>query len=272
MHYFTNFEIIQQIGVQNVLTNNSLTKQIIFMPFYVLINRAPFDIEVQEDQRPADPRILVKTNDCAPLWPKAEGDRMLRAKTVDMEEMTAPFKYDDVQCTLLQLKNKYGGINVDVHVTEGVIYITFTEYHPGDAPGLIMNCTDESITFWEKGNVNGRVLKPKQMIYYTWVDPAGERIVTWKNCGKGNVDNDLRRDGVDTFTVAVEEAEPSTSRKGKRRSSELETFYWVSFLDGTQRVLLFTKNPEVANCTQGTSRLEQVRSKFSHLKFTTKSL
>lgn len=89
-----------------MLTHNSLTKQIIFMPYYILINRSPFDIEVQEDQRPADPRILVKSNECAPLWPKAETNRMLRAKTIDEKEVTAPFKYDEVQCTLLQLKNK----------------------------------------------------------------------------------------------------------------------------------------------------------------------
>lgn len=228
------------------------------MPFYVLINRAPFDIEVQEDQRPADPRIVVKSNDCAPLWPKAEGNRMLRAKTIDTDEITAPFKYDDVQCTLLQLRNKYGGINVDVHVTEGVIYITFTEYHPGDAPGLIMNCTDHCITFWEKGNPNGRILKPQELIYYTWIDPAGDRLITFKNFGKGNVENDLRRDGVDSFTAEVEDTEPSTSKKDRRRSLQ-ETFFWVSFLDGTQRVLLFTKNPDVAHNTQGSSRLEQVR-------------
>lgn len=232
------------------------------MPFYVLINRAPFDIEVQEDKRPADPRILVKSNDCMPLWPKAEDNRMLRAKTVDQDEITAPFKYDDVQCSLLQLKNKYGGINVDVHVTEGVIYITFNEYHPGDAPGLIMNCTEESITFWEKGNVNGRVLMPMQMIYYTWVDPAGERIITWKNVGKNNIENDLRRDGVDQFVVAVDESDVAASSRSKRRSSQLETFYWVSFLDGTQRVLLFTKNPTVASSTQSSSRLDQVRKHF----------
>lgn len=227
----------------------------------MLINRAPFDIEVQEDQRPADPRIVVKTNDCAPLWPRAEGKRMLRAKVFGQQEITAPFKYDDVQCTLLQLKNQYGGINVDVHVTEGVIYITFTEYHPGDAPGLVMNCTDESITFWEKGNVNGRTLKPQQMMYYTWVDPAGERVITWKNVGKSNIENDLRRDGVDQFVVACDETEASTSnRRGSkaRRSSQMETYYWVSFLDGTQRVLLFTRNPSVANSTQSSNRLDQV--------------
>lgn len=230
------------------------------MPYYVLINRAPFNIEVQEDKRPADPRILVKTNDCAPLWPQAEGDRMLKVKVIDTDEITAPFKYDDVQCSLLQLKNKYGGINVDVHVTEGVIYITFTEYHLGDAPGLLMNCTDESITFWEKGNVNGRVLMPNNMIYYTWSDPVGERKIQWQSMGKANIESDLRRDGVGEFSVASDNSEePSTSdRRGSKKSTQLETVYWVSFLDGTQRVLLFTKNQSLAENTQSTSQLEQV--------------
>jgi vacuolar protein sorting-associated protein 13A/C len=233
------------------------------MPYYVLINRAPFDIEVQEDKRPADPRIHVKANDCAPLWPRAQGDRMLRVKTVDLDEVTAPFKYDNVQCSLLQLKNKYGGINVDVHVTEGVIYITFTEYHPGDAPGLIMNCLDEPIEFWEKnnsGNTKGRILKPKEMIFYTWNDPAGERKIGWQTSGKSTIENDLRRDGVDQFAVASNHEASSSNR---RRSSQAEAVYWVSFLDGTQRVLLFTKNQDLAMNTQSSSKLEQVSKNFS---------
>lgn len=202
---------------------------------------------------------MVKSNNCAPLWPRAETDRMLRVKAVDTDEITAPFKYDDVQCSLLQLKNKYGGINVDVHVTEGVIYITFNEYHPGDAPGLIMNTTDENITFWEKGNVNGRVLKPSNMIYYTWNDPIGERMITWQNKNKANVENDLRRDGVDQFKIIRESSdEPSTSTGIKRQNSQDDVIYWVSFLDGTQRVLLFTKNESIAQSTQSSNRLDQV--------------
>ena len=126
------------------------------MPYFVLINRAEFCVEVQEDQRPADPWIKVKPNDCMPLWPKTAENRMLKVKSCDSEEVTAPFKYTDVQCTLLQMKNKYGGINVDVHVTEGAIYITFMGYFPGDAPALIINHTDEDFSFWEKGNINSR--------------------------------------------------------------------------------------------------------------------
>lgn len=128
-----------------------------------------------------------------------------------------------------------------------------------------MNHTDEFITFWEKGNVNGRVLKPHEMIYYTWNDPAGERKITWKNMNRPNAENDLRRDGVDQFFVAHEEShEPGTStsegRKGHRKNSQTETLYWVSFLDGTQRVLLFTKNQSLAQNSTSSNRMDKVGS------------
>lgn len=45
---------------------------------------------------------------------------------------------------------------MDVQVTEGGVYITFMEYHAGDAPALIINHTNHVISFWEKGNVNER--------------------------------------------------------------------------------------------------------------------
>lgn len=248
-----------QIGVQNILTSNSLTKQIVFTPYYIIVNRGIFDIEVQEYQRPADARINVKSNECVPWWPKSESCRMLRAKIINTDEVSAPFKYDEVQCSLLRLNNKYGGVNVDVHVTEGVIYITFTEYHPGDAPGLIMNFTDEDISFWEKGNVNMTTLQAREMIYYTWCDPAGERVITWKNIGKENIENDLRKDGVDQF-IADSDKTISSSKQGsfRRQSSQKQNIFWVSFLNGTQRVLLFTKNASIANNTQSSSRLDQV--------------
>jgi vacuolar protein sorting-associated protein 13A/C len=185
---------------------------------------------------------------------------MLRAKIIETDEVSAPFKYDEVQCSLLRLNNKFGGINVDVHVTEGVIYITFTEYHPGDAPGLIMNFTDEEISFWEKGNVNMTTLHPREMIYYTWNDPAGERSITWKNRGKDNIENDLRKDGVDQFVTVHDKTISANKRdsSSRRKSSQNESVFWVSFLNGTQRVLLFTENSTIANNTQSSNRLDQV--------------
>lgn len=125
---------------------------------------------------------------------------------------------------------------------------------------MIINHTAEQITFYEKGNVNARVLEPFQKMFYTWVDPAGERKITWNNSGKNSIENDLRRDGVDEFIIS----EAGESSTGKRRGSSASQgsasnkIWWISFLDGTQRVLLFTKNPSVALGNTSASRLDQV--------------
>uniref|UniRef100_A0A182FL84 Vacuolar protein sorting-associated protein 13 n=1 Tax=Anopheles albimanus TaxID=7167 RepID=A0A182FL84_ANOAL len=231
-----------EIGVNNTLTHNSLTKQIVFMPYYVIINRSMFDIEVQEYLRPGDPFTKVGVNECVPLWPRMEASRMLIAKSCDRREITAPFKYTEVQCTLLQLRNRYGGINVDVHVTEGAVYITFTGYYPGDAPALIMNHTKEPFGFKEKGDVNPKIIMPNQMVLHTWSDPAGERKIMWDSGSKTqNIENDLRCDGISEFKTAGD-----------------NVVYWVSFLNGTQRVLLLTDNCNIAYGVHSASRLDQV--------------
>ncbi|XP_058837903.1 intermembrane lipid transfer protein Vps13 isoform X2 [Topomyia yanbarensis] len=231
-----------QIGVHNTLTHNSLTKQIVFMPYFVLINRADFDVEVQEHLRPGDPWTKVTVNGCVPLWPNNEDNRMLRVKAVGYPQITAPFKYTEVQCTLLQLKNRYGGINVDVHVTEGAIYITFTGYHAGDAPALLINHTSEVFAFKEKGDVNGKILMPNQLVLHTWINPAGERKIMWDSGSKlVSVENDLRRDDISEF-----------------KSPTDRDIFWVSFLNGTQRVLLVTDNANIAYGVHSASRLDQV--------------
>lgn len=48
-----------KIGVHNQLTYNSLTKQITFVPYFVLINNADFLIECQEAERVGDALIKV---------------------------------------------------------------------------------------------------------------------------------------------------------------------------------------------------------------------
>lgn len=93
---------------------------------------------------------------------------------------------------------QYGGINVDVQVTEGGVFVTFSEYHNGDAPALLINHTKKVVRFWEKGNVNERQLKPFEKMLYTWEDPAGDRVILWDH-GDKHVENDLRRDGIDEF-------------------------------------------------------------------------
>lgn len=129
-----------------------------------------------------------------------------------------------------------------MQVSEGGVYITFTAYHPGDAPALIINHTDQLVKFWEKGNVNERVLQPYEKMLYTWQDPAGDRLILWDD-GDETIENDLRRDGI----------------KPIARNEDNKSAFWVSFLDGTQRVLLFTSMQSIAYGANSANRLDKVR-------------
>lgn len=97
---------------------------------------------------------------------------------------------------------QHGGINVDVQATEGGVYIIFSEFNPGDAPGLIMNHTKLPIVYQEKDVKDNVVLKPHTRLLHAWSHPSGENSIvfdigekiTEKSKTKG--ETDLRRDQI----------------------------------------------------------------------------
>lgn len=234
------------IAVHNHLTESAgLTKKITFLPFYVLVNKAPFDIEVQESSRPSDSWISIPAATVRPLWPKTDLNQVLRARCCDdPTNVSTGFRYTDVQITLLRLtNNSRGGIYVDVGVTEGGVYITFTGYSQGNAPALIINNTDTEVTYYERGNVNKRRVMPKQQQLFTWNDPAGERIMYWHNHDeKTPVETDLQQDGIGFYNIA----------------GQSDRIFWVSFLDGLQRVLLFTRDEKSATELQVSNQFTKI--------------
>ncbi|XP_077266001.1 vacuolar protein sorting 13C isoform X2 [Temnothorax americanus] len=232
-----------QIGVHNQLTYNLLTKQITFTPYYILINNADFLIECQEGDRPADPMAKVPPGECAALWPRTEHeDKTLKAKVAGQPEKTAAFIYTDSHTTLLKLDNKYGGINVDVQISEGGVYISMSAYIPGNAPALIVNHTPHTVTLWEKGSINVRSVQSYNRMFYTWENPAGPRKLVWEDNNGKEIEDNLRKDTLGTFAL------PDIDEK----------LFYVSFLDGTQRVLLFTTNLKIAEDCQLAGDLEVI--------------
>ncbi|XP_012537324.1 vacuolar protein sorting-associated protein 13 isoform X2 [Monomorium pharaonis] len=235
--------MIYQIGVHNQLTYNSLTKQITFTPYYILINNADFLIECQEGDRPADPIIKVPADECTALWPRTEHEnKTLKAKVAGHPEKTAAFIYTESHTTLLKLNNKYGGINVDVQISEGGVYISMSAYSPGCAPALIINHTPYTINLWEKGSINVRSVQSYNRMFYTWENPAGPRKMVWEDNNGKEIEGNLRKDNLGTFQL------PEVDEK----------LYYVSFLDGTQRVLLFTMNLKIAEDCQLAGDLEVI--------------
>lgn len=92
--------------MHNKLTYNGLTKQVTFTAYFVLMNNAPFDLEFQEMDRPADAWFKVESNSCKALWPKSErDDKLLKLRIYDTEEVSAPFLITESHTSLLKLKN-----------------------------------------------------------------------------------------------------------------------------------------------------------------------
>jgi hypothetical protein len=58
-----------QIGVHIHLTHSTLTKQVIFMPYYVIVNNASYIIECQEADRRDDPWVKVNGANDRQMFP-----------------------------------------------------------------------------------------------------------------------------------------------------------------------------------------------------------
>lgn len=145
-----------------------------------MVNHTSLTIQCQEGDRPADPWTDIEPANCSALWPKGLGhhDNTLRLKVKGTNEMTAPFSFTENHTVLLKLHNQvwrvinknflltksqilqflilpdfqFGGINVDVQVSEGNIFINLSAYETGLAPALIVNHTGYAVDFWEKVN------------------------------------------------------------------------------------------------------------------------
>lgn len=91
-----------------------------------------------------------------------------------------------------------------------------------------------------------RHIRPNHCILYTWENPSGPRVFVWETANRKELEDELRKDGVGEYTVA-----------------ENYVIYWVSFLYGMQRVLLFTEDKSVAKDAQSAKDLEVVNQEIT---------
>uniref|UniRef100_A0A671TBM1 Vacuolar protein sorting 13 homolog A n=1 Tax=Sinocyclocheilus anshuiensis TaxID=1608454 RepID=A0A671TBM1_9TELE len=156
-----------------------------------------------------------------PFWPERDSKK-LRVIVEGCQSSPRPFDFHQPEnCLLLHLDKTLGGIIVDVNLTEHSAVIRFSDYHDGAAPFLLINHTkDEMLQFHQSSQAEMDELAPGQAVYYTWAEPTGSRILSWK-CGK--------------YKGELKSEEVRNTNQGK--------FFVVSFYEGLQRVALFTTEP-----------------------------
>ncbi|XP_048251088.1 vacuolar protein sorting-associated protein 13A-like isoform X4 [Haliotis rufescens] len=232
-----------EVGVKISLTSSGLTKIVTFTPFYMMLNTAEYSILCTEATE-TESWVEVVPGKCLPFWPEQSGKEMtMKAKVKDSDERTAGFLINKAHTSLMRLNNEYGGINTECQVTESAMVTTFKAYKSGMATVQIVNFTDKSsLTFFQSGVKNSvHELGPNQTQLYTWENSLGKREMVYTCGNKKDVKNDLSQDGIGEFFF----------------DSDTKV-YWVSFLDGMQRVLLFTQDLALATVAQQAGELERI--------------
>ena len=234
------------VGVNFGMSKSSLTKIVTFTPFYVIQNTTKHKLELREIESKKF-NVQIEPNEAVPFWPMF-GAKNIVARVAGTKEITTPFSIDEEHTTLLMLSNLHGGLNVEVRISNSETMVTIASYKKGHAPVQMINHTScIMIEYGEYGAVGGnQFLPPGEKAMFTWVNPSGRRALAWSIAGRREeYVNELNEHGYGVIEL--------NGRNGK------ESLAWVSFLDGMQRVLLFSTNQTICcNLAQSTGENERL--------------
>eukprot|EP00106_Octopus_bimaculoides_P016057 XP_014783499.1 PREDICTED: vacuolar protein sorting-associated protein 13A-like isoform X4 [Octopus bimaculoides] len=269
-----------QFMMQVQLSKMKLTKIVTIMPYFLIMNNSHSRLRFMEDNEDADLWFDLPPKECVPYWPITDSYRIF-VKYDHGKAISPHIPIKTIHSTVLRMEN---GTGLCVEVSGGTqtpICISFSDYFLGGAPVRIENlCDDIFIKIHQKNQSQVTLLSPNQAILYTWDDPAAERTLMWNvyggkrpsfpaaisKDGYGNVhlrvqSLSMRVDSVDGYELPESSTEDDSdepdamissftdSLYGKTRSDKV-VIYWMSFLDGHQRVLLFTRDERVAQAVR----------------------
>ncbi|XP_005316696.2 intermembrane lipid transfer protein VPS13C isoform X3 [Ictidomys tridecemlineatus] len=232
------------VGVSIKMSSFNLSRIVTLTPFCTITNKSSLELEVGEiasdGSIPTNKWNYIASSECLPFWPENLSGKLC-VRVVGCEGSSKPFFYNQQDNgTLLSLEDLNGGILVDVNTAEHSTVITFSDYHEGSAPALIINHTPwDILTYKQSGSQEEVELLPKQARLFAWADPTGTRKLTWRyaaNLGE----HDLLKDECGQFPY----------------DANIQ-IHWVSFLDGRQRVLLFTDDVALVSKALQAEEMEQ---------------
>ncbi|XP_026802973.3 intermembrane lipid transfer protein VPS13C isoform X2 [Pangasianodon hypophthalmus] len=242
-----NMDFLVEISIQ--LSSFNLTRIVTISPFYTLVNKSSFELEVGEVQNDnsniSNKWHYISSTECLPLWPES-GTEKLCIRVVGSELPSKSFFFNKQDNGTLLCMEQYGGIIVDVNISDHSAVISFTDYYDGAAPALLVNHTPwVTITIRQSGCEASCELKPGEVQLFVWDNPAGVRKLCW-TCQGHSGELDLIKDQCGQFAY-----------------ESLTQVHWVSFLDGRQRILLFTEDVAVVTKASQAEELEQFQQEMN---------
>lgn len=229
-----------QVGVSIQMSSFNLTRIVTMSPFYTLVNKTSYELEVGEVTSQTSTRWhYIATTECLPLWPENTSGKLC-VRVVGSESISKYFFFNRQDNGTVLSLDMCGGIIVDVNISDLATIISFSDYYDGAAPALLVNHTPwVTISYRQSGSAMDHQLQPNEARRFAWDDPASARTLSWSSGGHSG-ELDLLKDEVGQFSY-----------------DNLSQIHWVSFLDGRQRVLLFTEDVAVVTKARQAEELEQ---------------
>nr|XP_058150275.1 intermembrane lipid transfer protein VPS13C isoform X1 [Dasypus novemcinctus] len=232
------------VGVSIKMSSFNLSRIVTLTPFCTIVNKSSLELEIGEiapnGSMPTNKWSYIATSECLPFWPESLSGKLC-VRVVGCEGSSKPFFFNQQDNgTLLSLESLNGGILVDVNIADHSTVITFSDYHEGSAPALIINHTPwDILTFKQSGSQEEMVLLPRQLRLFAWENPTSTRKLRW-TYAENTGEHDLLKDECGQFPY----------------DANIQ-IHWVSFLDGRQRVLLFTDDVALVSKARQAEEMEQ---------------
>ncbi|CAG2212442.1 VPS13A_C [Mytilus edulis] len=271
-----------------------LSRIVTITPFFLVINKSSYNLWYMEKNEEKDLWLDLKKNQCSPFWPCTDNGKL--CVRYDNSNISSSYIPINTVCnTVLRMEN---GRAMCVNVSGGIESprsITFTDYDIGDSPVRIENlCEDVFIVIHQCNQHQMTVLGADQSVLYTWDEPAGTRKLMWNVYGGSNkqdLELDITKDSYDCKNLTVQQVPVADTYRYKDQSNRIDsspdddsdvidtvdspkhqakmktksykmTIYWVSFLDGQQRVVLFTCDKQIAEAARLMTEGEQANYVF----------
>ncbi|MCL4121993.1 UNVERIFIED_CONTAM: hypothetical protein GTU68_065584, partial [Idotea baltica] len=181
-----NKDLLYQVSIDIQLSGSGLTKIVTFSPFYKVINRCSYDLQYCLEDDNTGIWDEITAGECVSVWPPG-ATKALKVRVSGTKERTEPIHFDAPHTTLFKLRNKFGGVFVEVSQTEGGTLISVDKCLEGASSALVLNhLKTSSLALWQEGHEDKKTeLGPQQMAHFTW-DSAESRRLLMFSCFGGS--------------------------------------------------------------------------------------
>ncbi|VVC88044.1 unnamed protein product [Leptidea sinapis] len=277
------YRILTQVTLSEL--SPQLTKIVTLLPYFIVYNDTKKHLRFMEENEAADLWIDLAPQQCTSYWPQTNS-MLMHCKYRDSTVVSQHFPIAKNHFTVMRMDKGTAICVDVTGGTDRPFTITFKPYRSGDAPVRFDNlCDDLFIKLHQVDSGQVALLSPYQSMLYTWDDPVKDRAVLWNiynNKAKG-FPADFSQDGfgeekvcfqlvkqnlVATSSVTSKlsstfkrltpkspEAYSSSSddsdfevieHKPKKTRKDKVIVYWISYMDGYQRVFALFQDERLA--------------------------